>query len=331
MAFDEDGPGRHGRAQGRRSPTRAYTLLTETVGFAPEDIILDPNIFAIGDRDRGARGYAVAYIEATRRIKDELPGALVCGGVSNVSFAFRGNDPVREAIHSVFLYHAIARRAWTWAIVNAGRARRSTTTSTPDLRERVEDVVLDRRPDATERLLDDRGRVRRAARRSSRRREDLAWRELPVDERLTHALVEGIDAWIVEDTEEARLAYEPADRGHRGPADGRHERRRRPVRRRARCSCRRSSRAPRVMKKAVAHLIPYIEAEARGRATARRTAGSCMATVKGDVHDIGKNIVGVVLGCNNYEVIDLGVMVPVRRRSSRPRARWTPTSSGCRA
>ncbi len=203
---------RHGVRRGRarptrssarwRSRTRAYDLLTEQAGFAPEDIILDPNIFAIATGIEEHDGYAVAYIEATRRIKAELPHARVSGGVINVSFSFRGNDPVREAIHSVFLYHAIAA-GMDMGIVNAGQLAIYDDIE-PELRERVEDVVLNRRPDATERLL----AVADAGRRRSERAagaDALAWRQLPVEERLTHALVEGIDAFIVEDTEEARL------------------------------------------------------------------------------------------------------------------------------
>ena len=246
----------------------------------------------------------MAFIEATRRIKAELPGARVSGGVSNVSFSFRGNDPVREAIHSVFLYHAIAA-GMDMGIVNAGQLAIYDDID-PELREIVEDVVLNRRPDATERLLavaDSVGAQERAAGADA-----LAWRERPVEERLTHALVEGIDAFIVEDTEEARLNASRPIEVIEGPlmagmnvvgdlfGSGK-------------MFLPQVVKSARVMKKAVAHLVPYIEAEKEPGAS--RSAGRVvMATVKGDVHDIGKNIVGVVLQCNNYEVRDLGVMVP---------------------
>ncbi|HSL33534.1 MAG TPA: methionine synthase, partial [Candidatus Limnocylindrales bacterium] len=306
MAFDEAGQAdtverKVGIAR------RAYELLTERAGFAPEDIILDPNIFAIATGIEEHNDYAVAFIEATRRIKAELPGAKVSGGVSNVSFSFRGNDPVREAIHSVFLYHAIAA-GMDMGIVNAGQLAIYDDIE-PGLRELVEDVVLNRRPDATERLLavaDEVGAQERAAGADA-----LAWRELTVQERLTHALVEGIDAFIVEDTEEARQAAARPIEVIEGPlmagmnvvgdlfGSGK-------------MFLPQVVKSARVMKKAVAHLVPYIEAEKEPGAT--RSAGRVvMATVKGDVHDIGKNIVGVVLQCNNYEVRDLGVMVPSAR------------------
>ena len=251
--------------------------------------------------------YAVSFIEAVRRLKAEFPGTRTSGGVSNVSFAFRGNDRVREAIHSVFLYHAIAA-GLDMAIVNAGVLPIYDDIE-PELRERVEDVVLDRRPDATERLLDlaaqyagDAGMERAA--------EDLAWREGPVDERLTHALVAGIDAYIVEDTEEARLAAArpldviegPLMAGMNVVGD---------LFGAGRMFLPQVVKSARVMKKAVAVLIPYLEAQREG--TGRRAGTIVTATVKGDVHDIGKNIVGVVLGCNDYEVVDLGVMVPAAR------------------
>ena len=251
--------------------------------------------------------YAVSFIEAVRRLKTEFPGTRTSGGVSNVSFAFRGNDRVREAIHSVFLYHAI-EAGLDMAIVNAGVLPIYDDIE-PELRERVEDVVLNRRPDATERLLDlaaqyagDAGMERAA--------EDLAWRERPVDERLTHALVAGIDAYIVEDTEEARLAAArpldviegPLMAGMNVVGD---------LFGAGRMFLPQVVKSARVMKKAVAVLIPYLEAQREG--TGRRAGTIVTATVKGDVHDIGKNIVGVVLGCNDYEVVDLGVMVPAAR------------------
>ncbi len=316
MAFDEAG---QAETVERKVDIarRAYDLLTAQAGFDPEDIIFDPNIFAIGTGIEEHTGYAVAFIEAVQRIKTELPGVLTSGGVSNVSFSFRGNDPVREAIHAVFLYHAIAA-GLDMAIVNAG-ALPVIDDLDPDLRERVEDLVLDRRPDATERLLQIAEGARSAATGTER---DLAWREAPVEERLRHALIEGISDWIVEDTEEARLAAERplhviegplmAGMGVVGDLFGS-----------GRMFLPQVVKSARVMKQAVAHLVPWIEAERVSRGETgdgdggggqRRAAGRIvMATVKGDVHDIGKNIVGVVLGCNDYEVIDLGVMVPWTR------------------
>jgi 5-methyltetrahydrofolate--homocysteine methyltransferase len=317
MAFDEQGQA-ESVEQRVAIAHRAYRLLTEEVGFEPSDLIFDANIFAIGTGIEEHAGYAVAYFEAVRRIKAELPGVLTSGGVSNVSFAFRGNDPVREAIHAVFLVHAI-EAGLDMAIVNAG-ALPVVDDLDPELRERVEDLVLVRRPDATERLLE----IAAAAQRtSSAEGRDLAWREEPVEARLTHALVEGISDWIVADTEEARLrADRPLDVIEGPLMAGMSE-----VGDRfgaGRMFLPQVVKSARVMKQAVAHLIPFIEAErgadmpadgvASGNGGARRSAGKIvMATVKGDVHDIGKNIVGVVLGCNDYEVIDLGVMVPWTR------------------
>src|SRR5439155_11774816 len=242
-----------------------------------------------------------------RRIKAELPGARTSGGVSNVSFAFRGNDPVREAIHSVFLYHA-KQAGLDMGIVNAGVLPVYDDIE-PELRERVEDVVLNRRPDAGERLLEIATRFSGPG--MERQTEDLTWRERPVGERLTRALVEGIDTWIVEDTEEARqAATRPLDviegplvAGMNVVGD---------LFGSGRMFLPQVVKSARVMKKAVAHLVPYLEAE-RGDGVARKAGTIVTATVKGDVHDIGKNIVGVVLGCNDYEVIDLGVMVPAVR------------------
>jgi len=284
---------------------RCYRLLTEQVGFPPEDIIFDPNIFAIATGIEEHAAYAVNYIEATKRIKATLPGVLVSGGVSNVSFSFRGNDPVREAIHSVFLYHAIAA-GMDMGIVNAGQLPIYADIA-PDLLERVEDVVLNRRPDATERLLAVADTIRGTIAASG---TDLAWRQAPVSERLTHALVEGIGDFIIEDTEEARrLAERPLDviegplmAGMNVVGD---------LFGAGKMFLPQVVKSARVMKKAVAHLVPFIEAEKEGGARAKGKV--VMATVKGDVHDIGKNIVGVVLQCNNYEVIDLGVMVPCAR------------------
>jgi 5-methyltetrahydrofolate--homocysteine methyltransferase len=286
---------------------RSYRILTERVGFAAEDIIFDPNIFAIATGMEEHADYALAFIEATRRIKAELPHVRVSGGVSNVSFAFRGNDPVREAIHAVFLYHAI-QAGMDMGIVNAG-ALPIYADIPPELLERVEDVVLNRRSDATDRLLEIADTVKgRAAGPGA----DLAWREKPVAERLAHALVEGIADYIVEDTEEARRQAARPIEVIEGPlmvgmnvvgdlfGAGK-------------MFLPQVVKSARVMKRAVAHLVPYIEAE-RGESTGPRSNGKVLlATVKGDVHDIGKNIVGVVLQCNNYEVIDLGVMVPSAR------------------
>ena len=305
MAFDEQG---QGDSVERRVAIlkRAYELLTRVVGFAPEDIILDANIFAIATGIEEHNAYAVQFIETVRRLKAELPGARTSGGVSNVSFAFRGNDPVREAIHSVFLYHA-KRAGLDMAIVNAGVLPVYDDIEL-ELRERVEDVVLDRRPDATERLLEIAGRY--AGSGMDRKTEDLGWRERPVGERLTHALVEGIDAWIVEDTEEARqAASRPLDVIEGPLMDGMNVVG--DLFGSGRMFLPQVVKSARVMKKAVAHLVPYLEAEREG--TGRRAGTIVTATVKGDVHDIGKNIVGVVLGCNDYEVIDLGVMVPAAR------------------
>jgi 5-methyltetrahydrofolate--homocysteine methyltransferase len=315
MAFDEAGQA-DTVEQRVAIARRACRLLLDEAGFEPEDIVIDPNIFAIGTGMEEHARYAVAFIEAVRRIKAELPGVLTSGGVSNVSFAFRGNDPVREAIHAVFLFHAI-EAGLDMAIVNAG-ALPVLDDIEPDLRERVEDLVLDRRPDATERLLAIADEARSAGSGAER---DLAWRDAPVDERLRHSLVEGIADWIVEDTEEARLAAERPLHVIEGPlmagmdivgdlfGSGR-------------MFLPQVVKSARVMKQAVAHLIPYMEAERAAAGVSglddatlgRRSAGRIvMATVKGDVHDIGKNIVGVVLGCNDYEVIDLGVMVPWTR------------------
>jgi 5-methyltetrahydrofolate--homocysteine methyltransferase len=314
MAFDEQGQADTVERKVAIA-RRAYDLLIAEAGYEPQDIILDPNIFAVATGIEAHAAYATAYIEATRRIKAELPGALVSGGVSNVSFAFRGNDPVREAIHSVFLYHAIAA-GMDMGIVNAGQLAVYDDIE-PELRERVEDVVLNRRADATERLLEFAGAMGGAGGRVRASREDLAWRSAPVNERLSHALVEGIDAWIVEDTEEARLAAARPIQVIEGPLmDGMNVVG--DLFGSGRMFLPQVVKSARVMKRAVAHLIPFIEAERleRGGADdgARRSAGKVLlATVKGDVHDIGKNIVGVVLGCNDYEVIDLGVMVPWAR------------------
>jgi 5-methyltetrahydrofolate--homocysteine methyltransferase len=311
MAFDEQGQADTAERKFEICQ-RAYRILTERVGFAPEDVIFDPNIFAIATGIEEHNNYAVDYIEATRRIKATLPHALISGGVSNVSFAFRGNDPVREAIHSVFLYHAI-QAGMDMGIVNAGQLPIYSDIP-PDLLERVEDVVLNRRPDATDRLLEVADSVKgRAAAQAT----DLGWRNAPVAERLTHALVEGIADFIVEDTEEARRQAERPIHVIEGPLmDGMNVVG--DLFGAGKMFLPQVVKSARVMKRAVAHLIPYIEAEkltlgTEGQGQSRNNGRVLLATVKGDVHDIGKNIVGVVLQCNNYEVIDLGVMVPSAR------------------
>ena len=304
MAFDEQG---QADTQARKQAIcqRSYQLLTEQVGFPAEDIIFDPNIFAIATGIEEHNNYAVEFIEATRWIKQNLPHALVSGGVSNVSFSFRGNNPVREAIHSVFLYYAI-RAGMDMGIVNAGML--AVYDDLPgELREAVEDVVRNRRDDATDRLLALAERYRSQGGSSEAKKEDLAWRDWPVTKRLEHALVKGIDSYVEEDTEAARQQASAALEVIEGPlmagmnvvgdlfGEGK-------------MFLPQVVKSARVMKKAVAHLIPYIEAEKK---PGSKAAGKIlMATVKGDVHDIGKNIVGVVLQCNNFEVIDIGVMVP---------------------
>ncbi len=311
MAFDEQG---QADTADRKVEIcrRAYQILTGRVGFAPEDIIFDPNVFAIATGIEEHNNYAVDYIEATRRIKAALPQVLVSGGVSNVSFAFRGNDPVREAIHSVFLYHAI-EAGMDMGIVNAGQLPIYSDIP-PDLLERVEDVVLNRRPDATDRLLEVADSVKGQA---AAQATDLAWRNAPVAERLSHALVEGIADYIVEDTEEARRQAERPIHVIEGPLmDGMNVVG--DLFGAGKMFLPQVVKSARVMKRAVAHLIPYIEAEKQalggeGNGQAKSNGRVLLATVKGDVHDIGKNIVGVVLQCNNYEVIDLGVMVPSAR------------------
>ena len=306
MAFDEEG---QADTVDRKFDIckRSYDLLTEKVGFNPSDIIFDPNIFAVATGIEEHDDYGVAFIEATRRIRDELPHAHVSGGVSNVSFSFRGNNPVREAMHSVFLYHAIAA-GMDMGIVNAGQL--AIYDEIPlDLREPVEDVILNRRPDATERLLETAERYKGGAARKTV--EDLSWREAPVEERLKHALVKGITTYITEDTEEARETLGRPLHVIEGPLmDGMNvvgdlfgE---------GKMFLPQVVKSARVMKQAVAYLTPFMEKEKEEQGLEQGQAAGkvLMATVKGDVHDIGKNIVGVVLQCNNYEVIDLGVMVP---------------------
>ena len=286
---------------------RSYELLTREAGFPPEDIIFDPNIFAVATGIEEHDVYGVNFIEATREIRRQMPLAHVSGGVSNVSFSFRGNEPVREAMHTVFLFHAI-KAGMDMGIVNAGQLGVYQNIPT-ELRERVEDVVLNRRPDATERLLEIAERYKGGG--AAKKEADLEWRKLPVGERLAHALVQGIADYIDEDTEEARLAAERPLHVIEGPLmDGMNVVG--DLFGAGKMFLPQAVKSARVMRKAVAWLMPFMEAEAAG---ARREAAGkiVMATVKGDVHDIGKNIVGVVLQCNNYEVIDLGVMVPAQK------------------
>lgn len=308
MAFDEAGQA-DTKARKVEICSRAYELLVGHLDFPPEDIIFDPNIFAVATGIEEHNNYAVDFIEATRELKKRFPSSHVSGGVSNVSFSFRGNNPVREAIHSVFLYHAIAA-GMDMGIVNAG-ALAIYDDLPEELRERVEDVVLNRRADATERLLEIADRYKGG--KGEVAVETAAWREKPVVDRLSHALVHGIDQFVVEDTEEARLAARrpldviegPLMAGMNVVGD---------LFGAGKMFLPQVVKSARVMKKAVAHLIPYIEEEKRISGDAGKNNGKIvLATVKGDVHDIGKNIVGVVLQCNNFEVIDLGVMVPTQK------------------
>jgi 5-methyltetrahydrofolate--homocysteine methyltransferase len=288
--------------------SRAYKLLTEEIGFPPEDIIFDPNVFAIATGIEEHDDYAVAFIEACRELKRRHPYSHISGGVSNVSFSFRGNEPVRQAIHVVFLYHAI-KAGMDMGIVNAG-ALPLYDDLDPELRERVEDVVLNRRRDATERLLEIADRFK--GRKGEKKVEDLRWRDKPVRERLSHALVHGIDQYIETDTEEARVqSTRPLDVIEGPLMDGMNVVG--DLFGAGKMFLPQVVKSARVMKKAVAYLLPYIEAEKlRTGDTGKNNGRIVMATVKGDVHDIGKNIVGVVLACNNFEVIDLGVMVPAQ-------------------
>ncbi len=306
MAFDEQG---QAETLQRRIEIcdRAHRILVDKLGFPPEDIIFDPNIFAVATGIEEHDRYAIDFIEATRQIKERLPHCLISGGVSNVSFSFRGNNAVREAMHSAFLFHAI-RAGMDMGIVNAGQLAIYEDIP-PKLRDAVEDVILARRPDATDRLLEVAAEFAGQA-GQSRRGEDLSWRELAVEKRLTHALVKGLDEYIVEDTEEARQrARRPLDVIEGPLMDGMNvvgdlfgE---------GKMFLPQVVKSARVMKKAVAHLVPFIEAERGDKPISKGKI--LLATVKGDVHDIGKNIVGVVLQCNNFEVIDLGVMVPSER------------------
>ncbi|WP_313495788.1 methionine synthase [Pseudoxanthomonas mexicana] len=308
MAFDETGQA-DTCARKVEICTRAYRILTEQVGFPPEDIIFDPNIFAVATGIEEHDNYAVDFIEATRIIKRTLPHCHVSGGVSNVSFSFRGNEPVRAAIHSVFLYHAI-QAGMDMGIVNAGGLPVYDDLDA-ELRERVEDVILNRRKDATERLLEIADRYK--GRKGEAPVENLAWREKPVRERLAHALVHGIDAFVDEDTEEARRqAARPLDVIEGPLMDGMNVVG--DLFGAGKMFLPQVVKSARVMKKAVAYLLPFIEAEKLRTGDVGKSNGKIvMATVKGDVHDIGKNIVGVVLACNNFDVVDLGVMVPTQK------------------
>ncbi|AUZ55334.1 methionine synthase [Stenotrophomonas acidaminiphila] len=308
MAFDEDGQA-DTCARKVEICTRAYRILVEQVGFPPQDIIFDPNIFAVATGIEEHDNYAVDFIEATRIIKRTLPHCHVSGGVSNVSFSFRGNETVRQAIHAVFLYHAI-RAGMDMGIVNAG-ALPIYDDLEPELRERVEDVILNRRRDGTERLLEIAERYK--GRKGEKKAEDLGWRDRPVRERLAHALVHGLDSWVEADTEEARQqASRPLDVIEGPLMDGMNVVG--DLFGAGKMFLPQVVKSARVMKKAVAYLLPFIEAEKLRTGDVGKSNGKIvMATVKGDVHDIGKNIVGVVLACNNFEVIDLGVMVPAQK------------------
>ncbi|GGC96501.1 methionine synthase [Undibacterium terreum] len=307
MAFDEKG---QADTYERKVEIckRAYDLLIKELDFDPEDIIFDPNIFAIATGIEEHNNYAVDFINATRWIHENLPGAKISGGVSNVSFSFRGNDPAREAIHTVFLYHAI-QAGMTMGIVNAGMVGVYSELD-PELRERVEDVVLNRREDATERMIEFAATLKAGGKKEE---ATLEWRSEPVEKRLSHAMVHGITQWIVEDTEEARAAI--MDNGGRpiqviegplmagmnivGDLFGQ-----------GKMFLPQVVKSARVMKQAVAHLVPYIEEEKKRSGDTKPKGKIVIATVKGDVHDIGKNIVTVVLQCNNFEVVNMGVMVP---------------------
>ena len=311
MAFDEEGQADTAERKVAICE-RAYKLLTEKIGFPPEDIIFDPNIFAVATGIEEHNNYGLAYIEAARAIKERMPLVHVSGGVSNLSFAFRGNEPVREAMHSVFLYHAI-QAGMDMGIVNAGQLALYDDID-PELRELCEDVVLNRRPDATDRLLEAAAKFKGDGSGAKAKEKDLSWREAPVEARLSHALVHGITDFIEADTEEARQkAAKPleviegplmAGMNVVGDLFGA-----------GKMFLPQVVKSARVMKQAVAYLQPFLEAEKKASGLeARPAAGKIvMATVKGDVHDIGKNIVGVVLQCNNYQVIDLGVMVPAAK------------------
>ncbi|RFF32854.1 methionine synthase [Wenzhouxiangella sediminis] len=303
MAFDEEGQADNAEHM-VECLSRAHKLLTEDAGFPPEDIIFDPNIFPVATGIAEHDNYSVEFIEATKALKKRFPDCHVSGGVSNMSFSFRGNNPVREAMHSVFLYHA-TKAGMDMGIVNAGQLAVYDDID-PELRELVEDVVLNRRSDATERLLEAADKFKGDGKREEK---DEAWREKPVAERLKYSLVKGIDKHVTEDTEEARQQFDTALEVIEGPLmDGMNyvgdlfgE---------GKMFLPQVVKSARVMKKAVAYLVPYLEAE---KTTKEKKGKVLLATVKGDVHDIGKNIVGVVLACNGFDVHDLGVMVPAEK------------------
>ena len=289
---------------------RAYKILVDEVGFTPEDIIFDPNILTVATGIDEHNDYAKNFIDATRLIKEKCPGAKISGGVSNISFSFRGNNVVREAMHSAFLYHAV-QAGMDMGIVNAGQLE--VYEEVPkDLLKAVEDVLFNRHPEATDRLIELAEGFK--GQKGKQAVEDLSWREQDVAKRLEHALIKGIDKFIEEDTEEARQQFDRCLQVIEGPlmdgmsvvgdlfGEGK-------------MFLPQVVKSARVMKKAVAYLLPYMEEEKRaaGLEEAAARGKILMATVKGDVHDIGKNIVGVVLGCNSYEVIDLGVMVPCEK------------------
>ena len=305
MCFDEQGQAdtterRFAVAQ------RSYRILVDEVGFPPEDIIFDPNILTVATGMEEHNNYAVSFFEASRLIKEHLPRAAVSGGLSNVSFSFRGNNPVREAMHTAFLYHAV-QSGMDMAIVNAGQLGIYDEIP-PDLLERVEDVLLNRRPDATDRLVEFAETVKDTGNRI-KKDEVQAWRRDSVGKRLSHALVKGIDTWIEADTEEARQQFDRPLQVIEGPLmDGMNIVG--DLFGAGRMFLPQVVKSARVMKKAVAYLVPFIEEEKKGSKDSRTRGRIVMATVKGDVHDIGKSIVGVVLQCNNFEVIDLGVMAP---------------------
>jgi len=306
MAFDENGQAETVE-QKVAVCERAYRILVEEVGLPAEDIVFDPNIFAVATGIEQHNDYARAFIEATRLIKERLPHVKVSGGVSNLSFSFRGNDPLREAMHSAFLYHAI-EAGLDMAIVNAGKL--PVYGDIPeDLLERIEDVLFNRRDDATERLLEVASSVKGQARQKA---EDLSWREADVHDRLVYALVHGIDDFVVDDSEEARRLAARSLEVIEGPLmDGMNTVG--DLFGAGKMFLPQVVKSARVMKKAVAHLEPYMEAEKSSEDVSRAAGKIVLATAKGDVHDIGKNIVGVVLACNNYEVVDLGVMVSANR------------------
>lgn len=312
MAFDEKG---QADTEERKIAIckRSYDLLTGQIGFPPEDIIFDPNIFAIGTGIEEHRNYAVDFIQATRWIRENLPHAKISGGVSNVSFSFRGMDQVREAIHAVFLYHAV-HAGMSMGIVNAGQLA-DYDELPEELRTAVEDLILNRTADATDRLLE---LAEKYAGRGTTREEDLAWRETPVEKRLAHALIKGITAFIEQDVEEARQKLLAALHVIEGPLmDGMNI-----VGERfgaGKMFLPQVVKSARVMKQAVAYLTPYIEAEKAAGGDTSAKGKILLATVKGDVHDIGKNIVGVVLASNNYDIVDLGVMIPCEEILKRAR------------